>query len=209
MIKAEDAIAKARELIGTPYGTGEGQLDCINLVKKIIRECPGGVKGYTTAGTNALWNSFTMSKKYKDLTMRERGIQGVRGGMLVFKQSVEDVHHVGLATTEGTVIHASSAKGSVVETKLTTSDGWNLMATHRYISTKEADAGKMSAGTYTVCAKGGLRMRQTPGGKYMQMIPDGARIEIERIIGEWGKTTWRGYAGWVSMSFLCEADGND
>ena len=44
MIKAEDAIAKARELIGTPYGTGEGQLDCINLVKKIIRECPGGVK---------------------------------------------------------------------------------------------------------------------------------------------------------------------
>ena len=209
MIKAEDAIAKARELIGTPYGTGEGQLDCINLVKKIIRECPGGVKGYTTAGTNALWDSFTMSKKYKDLTMRERGIQGVRGGMLVFKQSGEDVHHVGLATTEGTVIHASSAKGSVVETKLTTSDGWNLMATHRYISTKEADTGKMSAGTYTVCAQGGLRMRQTPGGKYMQMIPDGARIEIERISGEWGKTKWRGYAGWVSMSFLCEADGND
>ena len=208
MIKAQDAIAKARELIGTPYGTGAGKLDCINLVKKIIRECPGGVKGYTTAGTNALWESFTMSKKYKDLTMRERGIQGVRGGMLVFKQSGEDVHHVGLATTEGTVIHASSAKGSVVETKLTTSDGWNLMATHRYISTKEADAGKMSAGTYTVCAQGGLRMRKTPGGKYMQMIPDGARIEIERISGEWGKTTWRGYAGWVSMEYVC-AQGED
>ena len=208
MIKAEDAIAKARELIGTPYGTGAGKLDCINLVKKIIRECPGGVRGYTTAGTNALWNSFTMSKKYKDLTMRERGIQGVRGGMLVFKQRGEDVHHVGLATTEGTVIHASSAKGSVVETKLTTSDGWNLMATHRYISTKEADAGKMSAGTYTVCAQGGLRMRKTPGGKYMQMIPDGARIEIERISGEWGKTTWRGYAGWVSMEYVC-AQGED
>ena len=208
MIKAQDAIAKARELIGTPYGTGAGKLDCINLVKKIIRECPGGVRGYTTAGTNALWNSFTMSKKYKDLTMRERGIQGVRGGMLVFKQSGEDVHHVGLATSEGTVIHASSAKGSVVETKLTTSDGWNLMATHRYISTKEADAGKMSAGTYTVCAQGGLRMRKTPGGKYMQMIPDGARIEIERISGEWGKTTWRGYAGWVSMEYVC-AQGED
>ena len=208
MIKAQDAIAKARELIGTPYGTGAGQLDCINLVKKIIRECPGGVKGYTTAGTNALWESFTMSKKYKDLTMRERGIQGVRGGMLVFKQSGEDVHHVGLATTEGTVIHASSAKGSVVETKLTTSDGWNLMATHRYISTKEADAGTMSAGTYTVCAQGGLRMRKTPGGKYMQMIPDGARIEIERISGEWGKTKWRGYAGWVSMEYVC-AQGED
>ena len=208
MIKAQDAIAKARELIGTTYGTGAGQLDCINLVKKIIRECPGGVKGYTTAGTNALWESFTMSKKYKDLTMRERGIQGVRGGMLVFKQRGEDVHHVGLATTEGTVIHASSAKGSVVETKLTTSDGWNLMATHRTISTKEAETEKKGKGTYTVCARGGLRMRKKPGGEYMQMIPDGARIEIERIIGEWGKTTWRGYAGWVSREYVC-AQGED
>ena len=44
MIKAEDAIAKARELIGTPYGTGAGQLDCINLVKKIIRECHGAIE---------------------------------------------------------------------------------------------------------------------------------------------------------------------
>lgn len=209
MIRAEDAIAKAREMIGTPYGTGVGEMDCINLIKKIIRECQGGVKNYTTAGTNALWDSFTMSRKYKDLTMRERGIQGVKGGMLVFKQSGDDVHHVGLATTQGTVIHASSVRGVVVESKLTASDGWNLMATHRYISTKEAETGKTGEGTYTVCAKGGLRHRKTPGGKYMQMIPDGARIEIERIQGEWGKTMWRGYEGWVSMDYLCYADGND
>lgn len=209
MIKAKDAIAKARELIGTPYGSGEGEIDCINLVKKIIRECQGGVKNYTTAGTNALWNSFTMSRKYKDLTMRERGIQGVRGGMLVFKQSGEDVHHVGIATTQGTVIHASSVKGEVVETKLTASDGWNLMATHRYISTMEAEESAEKEGTYTVCASGGLRMRKEPGGKYMQMIPDGASIEIMRVSGAWGKTMWRGYTGWVSMNFLCYADGND
>ena len=209
MIKAQDAIAKARELIGTPYGTGAGKLDCINLVKKIIRECPGGVRGYTTAGTNALWNSFTMSKKYKDLTMRERGIQGVRGGMLVFKQSGEDVHHVGLATTEGTVIHASSEKGSVVETKLTTSDGWNLMATHRTISTKEAETEKKGKGTYTVCARGGLRMRKKPGGEYMQMIPDGATVGIFETREGWGQTVWRGHFGWVSMDYLCYADGND
>ena len=53
MIKASDAIAAARALIGTPYS----ELDCINLIKKIIRTAPGGVKGYQTAGTASLWAS--------------------------------------------------------------------------------------------------------------------------------------------------------
>ena len=53
MIKAEDAIAVARSLIGTPYS----EMDCINLIKRVIRTSPGGVSDYTTAGTNALWKS--------------------------------------------------------------------------------------------------------------------------------------------------------
>lgn len=50
MIKAQDAISAARALIGTPYS----ELDCINLIKRVIRTAPGGVPWYTTAGTNAL-----------------------------------------------------------------------------------------------------------------------------------------------------------
>lgn len=50
MIKAQDAISAARALIGTPYS----ELDCINLIKRVIRTAPGGVPLYTTAGTNAL-----------------------------------------------------------------------------------------------------------------------------------------------------------
>ena len=53
MIRASDAIAAARALISTPYS----ELDCINLIKKIIRTAPGGVKGYQTAGTASLWAS--------------------------------------------------------------------------------------------------------------------------------------------------------
>ena len=54
----------ARALIGTPYS----ELDCINLIKKVIRTAPGGDKNYTTAGTNDLWNSFdSKSAKYRDL----------------------------------------------------------------------------------------------------------------------------------------------
>ena len=33
MIKAVDAIEYGRSLLGTPYGSGAGQLDCINFIK--------------------------------------------------------------------------------------------------------------------------------------------------------------------------------
>ena len=79
MIKANEAIRTARGLIGTPYS----ELDCINLIKKVIRTAPGGDKNYTTAGTNDLWNSDSKSAKYRDLTWKQEGIsgaQGMRGG---------------------------------------------------------------------------------------------------------------------------------
>ena len=130
MIRYQDAISAARALIGTPYA----ELDCINVIKKIIRVAPGGVKGYTTAGTNSLWKSFTMSKKYKDLTWRQEGIKGAKAGMLAFKVRGNDVHHVGIVTESGTVIHGSSVLGYTAETPLDEEEGWMLLAVHRYIN---------------------------------------------------------------------------
>ena len=57
MIKTSEAIRTARALIGTAYS----ELDCINLIKKVIRTAPGGDKNYTTAGTNDLWDSDSKS----------------------------------------------------------------------------------------------------------------------------------------------------
>lgn len=134
MIKTKDAIAEARRLIGTPYE----KLDCINLIKKVIRVSPGGVPGYTTAGTNTLWASYDSSKKYRDLTWRQEGIAGARAGMLAFKRyGADDEGHVGLVTGEGTVIHASSERGCVVETEFSQAQGWDLLAIHRYIEAAE------------------------------------------------------------------------
>lgn len=129
MISYQDAISAARSLIGTPYA----ELDCINLIKKVIRTAPGGVKGYTTAGTNSLWKSFAMSRKYKDLTWRQKGLSGARAGMLAFKVQGDDVHHVGIVTERNTVIHASSVLGCTAETPLDEGEGWMLLAIHRYI----------------------------------------------------------------------------
>jgi len=137
VVKSQDAVAAARKLIGTPYS----ELDCINLIKKVIRTAPGGVPGYTTAGTNTLWKSAEASSKYRDLTWRQEGIAGAHAGMLAFKRRGNDVHHVGIVTEKETVIHASSAQNGrgVVETPLSLAEGWNLLAKHRHIDASESE----------------------------------------------------------------------
>ena len=64
-------------------------------------------------------------------------------------------------------------------------------------------------GEYIVCAGGGLRQRETPGGRYMQMIPDGTRIRALDERDGCIKVRHRGYVGWVSAEYCALADGND
>ena len=204
MIQAEEAIRAARGLIGTSYET----LDCINLIKKVIRTCAGGDKRYTTAGTNELWNSFDSVPKYRHLIWRQAGISGAKPGMLAFMGvGTGDVSHTGLVTEQGTVIHSSKSRGGVVETELTAKDGWNGLGVHRMIEVAE-NAGAAPTGTaYIVCARTGLRMRKRPDvrGEYMQMLPDGAVIVALETRAGWIKTTYKGYTGWVSGEYCCKA----
>ena len=208
MIQAEAAIRAARGLIGTSYET----LDCINLIKKVIRTCAGGDKRYTTAGTNELWNSFDSVPKYRHLIWRQSGISGAKPGMLAFMGvGTGDVSHTGLVTERGTVIHSSKSRGGVVETALTAKAGWNGLGVHRMIEVAE-NAGAAPTGTaYIVCAQKGLRMRKNPDirGEYMQMLPDGAVITVLEEQAGWFKTTYKGYTGWVSAEYCCKATGND
>lgn len=179
MIKAQDAISTARALIGTPYA----DLDCINLIKRVIRSAPGGVPWYTTAGTNALWASANASAKYRDLVWRQDGIAGAAAGMLAFKRHGSDVHHAGLVTERGTVIHSSSAAGRVVETAL---DGsWDLLAQHRYIEVAAAAAETEAimdvlyqAVVHT--ARDPLNVRDAPdaGGRKIGEIDRGVTVDV-------------------------------
>ena len=204
MIQAEEAIRVARGLIGTAYS----ELDCINLIKKVIRTCAGGDKRYTTAGTNELWNSFDSAPKYRHLIWRQAGISGAKQGMLAFMGvGTGDVSHTGLVTEQGTVIHSSKSRGGVVETALTEKNGWNGLGVHRMIEVAE-NAGAAPTGTaYIVCAQTGLRMRKRPDvrGEYMQMLPDGAVIVALETRAGWIKTTYKGYTGWVSGEYCCKA----
>lgn len=81
-----------------------------------------------------------MSKKYKDLTWRAEGLEEARPGMLAFKANGDDVHHVGIITEKGTVVHASSETGYTTETPLERGEGWMLIAIHRHIEPADTEA---------------------------------------------------------------------
>ena len=209
MIKAEDAIDAARALIGTPYS----ELDCINLIKAVIRRSPGGVPWYTTAGTNSLWVSYGASAKYRDLTWRQDGIAGARAGMLAFKRHGGDVHHVGLVTERGTVIHSSSARGQVVETAL---DGsWQLLAQHRYIEAGGAVGDK--EGNMDVLYKAvvdtirdPLTLRDSPGtdGQKLGVLSRGETVDVlsEPCEGWMYVRSGDGRTGYASAAYLSRVE---
>ena len=206
MISTDEAIRTARGLIGTPYD----KLDCINLIKKVIRTASGGNKNYTTAGTNALWDSYDKTGKYRDLIWRQAGISGAKAGMLAFVGvGTGDVNHTGLVTEWGTVIHSSKSRGCVVETELTEKRGWNGLGMHRMIAVDGEETADSAGGEIvTVCAQGGLRMRKKPKGRYMQMIPDGAQLAVLEEKDGWLRVEYRGFTGWISGEYCCKA-GDD
>lgn len=217
MVKTMDAIRTARSLIGTPYST----LDCISLIVRVIRTSPGGVGAYRTAGTNTLWKSAEASAKYRDLTWRQEGIAGAQAGMLAFKRRGTDVHHVGLVTGDGTVIHSSSAAGKVVETKL--DDTWQLLAVHRYIEAQElpqpaapvspsggsleeeTEETRMEAYKMKVVASS-LNVRNEPGigGDRIGRLSEGAVVTVQaEMENGWKYITYGdGALGYVDGSYL-------
>lgn len=203
-IKASDAIAAARALIGTPYS----ELDCINLIKRVIRTAPGGVPWYTTAGTNALWASYSASAKYRDLIWRQEGIAGARAGMLALKKHGGDVPHVGLVTGEGTVIHSSSVRGQVVETAL--DESWHLLAQHRYIEVAaaaaetEASMGVLYRAVVNT-ARDPLNVRDAPeaGGRKIGELARGTTVDVlvEPVEG-WAYIRAGSVSGYASAAYL-------
>ena len=213
MIQTADAIATARALIGTPYS----ELDCINLIKRVIRTAPGGVPGYTTAGTNTLWRSYESAGKYRDLIWRQEGITGARAGMLAFKRKTsfikdDDVHHAGLVTERGTVIHSSSVRGCVVETALDKS--WHLLAQHRYIGVAAAAAEKEARmdvlyRAVVNTARDPLNVRDSPdaNGRKIGELPRGATVDVlaEPCDG-WLYVRGDGVTGYASAAYLARVE---
>ena len=216
MIKTSEAIRTARALIGTPYS----ELDCINLIKKVIRTAPGGDKNYTTAGTNELWNSFDSVPKYRHLIWRQTGISGAKPGMLAFMGvDTGDVNHTGLVTERGTVIHSSKSQGGVVETEITDKSLWNGLGKHRMIAVCDdnTEGGETMYGNATVkTQKAGsyvnLRGADSTKSKVIGKVHDGERVDVvcHFETGWYLVKTQTGADGCVSADYVVkDAPGTD
>lgn len=210
MIDTNEAIRTARALIGTPYS----ELDCINLIKKVIRTAPGGDKNYTTAGTNDLWNSDGKSAKYRDLTWKQEGISDAKAGMLAFMGvGTGDVNHAGLVTERGTVIHSSKSRGGVVETEITDKSTWNGLGVHRMIAVCDDDKeggetmfGNATVKTQTAGSYVNLREGASTRAAVIGKVYDGERINVLREAGTgwiYGKTQ-AGAEGYMSADYIVE-----
>lgn len=216
MIETSEAIRAARALIGTSYS----ELDCINLIKKVIRTAPGGDKNYTTAGTNELWNSFDSVPKYRHLIWRQTGISGAKPGMLAFMGvGTGDVSHTGLVTERGTVIHSSKSRGGVVETEITDKSLWNGLGKHRMIAVQDDNAeggetmfGNATVKTQTAGSYVNLRGADSTKSKVIGKVHDGERVDVvcHFETGWYLVKTQTGADGCVSADYVVkDAPGTD
>ena len=125
MLNVQNMIASAKQAMGWPYvspGSNDANgIDCSGLFVKIYRD--QGVSIYH--GSNRIY------RKYCNEKGRITSISQLQPGMAVFKwkdrqpaghnDTLGDFHHIGLVVSGNPlrIIHASSAKGAVVEdTKL-------------------------------------------------------------------------------------------
>lgn len=224
MIKASDAIEYGRSLLGTPYGSGPGELDCINFIKKIIRDCPGGDKKYTDAHVPALWASYDSSPKYRHLTYRQESIDSPKIGMLAFKGKPfgydHQPSHVGLITGQNSIIHASSAKGCVVETELLNGQ-WTLLGTSSMIQPEdgtqpepEPEPGSEGYSAQVIAIKNNnpVNLRSGPGTQYdiITKVPVGTIVEVTVDLDDgWSFIDTGRNVGYMASQYLSPLDHDD
>lgn len=204
MVKASDFVTLAVSFAGRtppiPYamgGTTPKGMDCRGLVVYLLRQL--GCPSYRTAGATSMWNDDCIDK-------RPLAQADLRPGDLLFIRVGEVSEHMGVycGAPGCEVVHASATKGCVCASTL--KNGWTHAARHRLIDYggDDREDGDDMAAEYIVRAQGGLRQRRTPGGEYMQMIPDGTRLSVSQTQGDWVQVSYRGYTGWVSAAYLAD-----
>ena len=104
-VSGEAAVAEARSYIGTPYGAGG--LDCSGF-------------------TSAVYANLGVSLPDNPATQYGYGApSGAAAGDLVFfDEAGYGISHVGIATGDGTVIHASTYYGTITETPISLVPGY-------------------------------------------------------------------------------------
>ncbi|MDD5924252.1 MAG: SH3 domain-containing protein [Clostridia bacterium] len=116
----------------------------------------------------------------------------------------------------GTELNITEVSGEWGKTTYNGLTGWISLALATYIggSTNDAPGSETgyALGIYTVTlSSGNLRLRSTPSasGDTLASIPNGTQITITEVMNDFGKTTYDGKTGWVSMAYLSYKQSSD
>lgn len=77
------------------------------------------------------------------------------------------------------------------------------MSVFASVPAHKAEAATYTTGTYKITASSGLRLRSGAGTSYSTLatIPNGTTVSVTQISGVWGKTTYSGNTGWISLDY--------
>ncbi|MBP3414331.1 MAG: cell wall-binding repeat-containing protein [Clostridia bacterium] len=79
------------------------------------------------------------------------------------------------------------------------------------IPANEVSAAASGTGRYRISTSGSsLRIRATPSTDAAQVgtVPNGVTVNVTEVSSNWGKTTYNGISGWISLDYATKVDGS-
>lgn len=212
--------------IGNPYS----KEDCVHaVVINLIRNNPGGDRGYRTSGCTELWNSYDIKGKYHHIVERRTIKEAIRDGLLIgdlpviYNSKTDTCEHIayymgGVGGYE--CVHSSFTNKCVCGTTL--SNGFTHVLRHKMIegvpvSTNTDHSEHHAEDKYpmnkpyktlykvVVSTNGGaLNLRQHPSTK-SDVITEVPYGEVMDVVSEtndyWLEVVYNGQSGFVSASY--------
>ncbi|MCR5636471.1 MAG: SH3 domain-containing protein [Clostridiales bacterium] len=128
------------------------------------------------------------------------------GGNLILREQPSSASAQLALIPNGTALVITEFNGDWGKTTYAGKTGWVSMDWVKYVSgdTDNQNQG-YALGKYNVTlTSGNLRLREEPStnSKTLTLIPNGTTLIITELLNGWGKTTYNGYTGWVSMAYL-------
>ena len=223
-ISLKQFLSDLADCLGWPYvspgGTGKdcsaSGIDCSGMIVRAYKL--QGAKIYH--GSNTIWRDGSLSSKGK-LT----SVSQLQPGYAVFKWSSTDTakypdgqgdfHHIGVVESVSPlkIIHASSAKGKVVEdTSIKAWSHWGKLAKVDYgeaatVSEVDTVSGAAPSVSGIVIGSGRLNMRKKPSksAAYIVQIEPGETVTILKTncgASGWYYISYGKYAGYVMSKFI-------
>ncbi|MDD5923526.1 MAG: SH3 domain-containing protein [Clostridia bacterium] len=128
-------------------------------------------------------------------------------GDLILRSDSSSSGNIITTIPSGTLLNITEIKNNFGKTTYNGKTGW-VSISYLVYSSESNSNDTASYGKYVVRTNGGnlnLRSSASSSGTVLTTIPNGTLVNITEIYNGFGKTTYKSYTGWISMSYLAKA----